>query len=380
VAAFGIDFGTSTTAIAKGGQGVPHFVLDLAGRDIVPSVVAFTPSGRIEVGSPAKARRLIDPANTLYSLKRILGQEWDAPTAREFRERYPFQFQQGPGGEIRVTTRAGAFSPSDVTVKMITTLRDAGKIKDEDISTTCVTVPVAFSAAQRLAVMETVQKSGFKNVSVLEEPVAAAYAYADVLKDKQRVAVYDLGGGTFDFAVVEIGGSDALLRGARVLGTDGNAYLGGDDVDLRLSDWCAQQILERHRVDVRTNVVCLSTLIQACERAKMRLSEVDETVINLASIDPQLEGLDLVIRRTQLERLCLDLVQRTFVTCDDVLARVGIGARDLDVVILAGGSTYIPAVRAAVQHYFGLAPCFDRPSDRIIVLGALKYAEAIDKR
>ena len=234
-------------------------------------------------------------------------------------------------------------------------------------------------AAAAILNFGTVQRAGFKNVSVLEEPVAAAYAYADVLKEKQRVAVYDLGGGTFDFAVVEIGSSNAPLRGARVLGTDGNAYLGGDDIDLRLSDWCTQQILERHHVDVRTNIVCQSTLIQACERAKMRLSEVDETVINLASIDPQLEGLDLVIRRTQLERLCMDLVQKTFVTCDDVLARVGVSARDLDVVILAGGSTYIPAVRNAVQHYFGITPSFDRPSDRIIVLGALKYAEAIDK-
>jgi molecular chaperone DnaK len=232
-----------------------------------------------------------------------------------------------------------------------------------------ITVPSAFRPEQRAAIEIAAVRAGLSRVQLIDEPHAAAVPYSGRLASGQLAFVYDLGGGTFDAAVLR-----ATSGGFELLAAGGDAYLGGDDIDLRCAEWAAQRILAMHSWDVRSNEKSFESLLFACERAKVRLSDTEETLLPLAQVDEALEGKDLRIDRAQLEKLYLDLMQRTFVHCDDVVGRAGISPRDVSAVILAGGGTYIPAIRAGVEHYFGCEPMAEIAPDRVVAIGAAQYA------
>jgi len=366
----GIDFGTTTTVASLCTGGVPVVLADDKGNEVMPSVVAFNPNGRVDVGAPAKARRRIDIKNTIYSMKRIVGRKWPTSEVKEFRQRYPFDLEEGRDGEPLFVTRAGKLSARDVAAQLISRFKDFPRLVSTEVSGVVISVPTSFDQPQRQATIAAAERAGFTGAATIEEQHAAALAHLGVDAPKQTVAVYDLGGGTFDLAILEWSGSDA-----RVLAFGGDAYLGGDDIDTRLFEWAAQRILEEHRWDVRTDTASTQSLILACERAKIRLSDAEQTPIPLGQIDTVLKGAEIVVERSELESLFTDLVRRTFIVCDETMRRSGIGARDVDTLVLVGGGAYIPAIRAGVTAYFGKEPRTDLPPDRIVAMGASLQAE-----
>ncbi|MEE8410704.1 MAG: Hsp70 family protein [Myxococcota bacterium] len=361
----GIDFGTTTTAVARREGMQVELLADSDGTDVFPSVIAYTPSGRVEIGKSARARRLIDPTNTLYSVKRIIGRSWLSAEVKEYRKEYPFELERGEAGLPVFVTRAGKFTAAQATTDLLKQLDetvDPGFSGDDQVS---ISVPSAFKPDQRAAVVEAAEAAGVNSVRLVDEPHAAALPYIDTLGFGKTIAVYDLGGGTFDLAVLKLG-----IDGFEVLAAGGDPYLGGDDIDLRCAHWAAERILETHRWDVRSSRRSFQSLLFACERAKIRLSDVDETLIPLGQVDQVLDRKDLRLERRQLESLLMDLVQRTFVVCDDVMSRSGVQARGIDAVILAGGGTFIPAVRKGVESYFGVEALDAVPPDRVVAIGA----------
>jgi molecular chaperone DnaK len=365
----GIDLGTSTTVAAAQGGGKVTLLADAAGEGIVPSVVAFMPGGRVVVGRTARARAIIDPTNTLYSVKRIIGRRWFSPEVTEFRRRYPFELEAGPDGTPLFVTRAGKLSPTEVVRHMLQSVSQRPLVAQEKFKHVTVSVPASFGPEQREAMATAVRQAGFGEVLVIDEPWAAAAPYMSGLGREQVAAVYDLGGGTFDFAVVK------LSRGScTVLALGGDSYLGGNDIDFRLANWVADEVLTHHRWDVRTSPASFHSLVMACERAKIRLSELDSTSLPLGQVDQVLEGKDIRITRAQLETLCIDLVRRTFVVCDEVMAQAGVQSTQVQTVVMAGGGAYMPSIRQGVERYFGQPVRMDVAPDQVVGIGAAMAA------
>jgi molecular chaperone DnaK len=367
----GIDLGTTNTVVALDGTVVQHFVDEVA-RSILPSVVAFPPNGQTLVGVPAKARRAIDPKNTISSAKRLMGQAWHSYATAKFRRQYPFELVEQAGAPL-FRTRAGTFTPEDIAAKVIG--RALGELFVEGARVrTHVTVPAAFDAKARAATIEAAAQVGLLEVHVIPEPVAAAHAYLRRERNKlKRVAVFDLGGGTFDFAVV-----DFSSPSVRVLGHGGDPYLGGDDLDDTLAAWVAHEVLTRFGWDLRTDLEVMDRLVVQCEQAKVRLGLDTEAAISLAEIDPAspLAHEHIVVRRDRFETLSRDLVSRTFAVCDEVLSSAGVTTRDIDAVFMSGGTTLLPIVREGVAHYFQKEPRCELNPMEVVAIGASLYSEA----
>lgn len=360
----GFDYGTTNTAAAIQFRVAPMSLE--AGAGILPSVVAFPPSGVTLVGSGARRRRAIDPRNTIFSSKRLIGRSWRAPEVEGFRDRYPFELIERDGGPA-FKTRGGYLSPTDVAATILgAVMRDLPVVPFE--ARAVVAVPSRFGDEPRDATREAVRRAGFEDVVVIDEPVATAHAYlTGKTSTASYAAIYDLGGGTFDFAVV-----DCRRRPFEVVAHGGDLYLGGDDIDLSVADWAAEEIARLHRWDLRDDPVVFDRLVLACERAKIKLCTADQARIDLARIDPAAPVADgfLALDPTMLEGLALGLVYRTFVICDAVLADAGIKASAIEQVFLAGGTTQLPMVRRAVAQYFGRDPLCDYDPMEVVALGA----------
>jgi molecular chaperone DnaK len=362
----GVDLGTTNTLAAADGQLlVSQSQPDDAG--IVPSVVAFLPNGMLSVGEAARRRRPIDARNTVFSSKRVIGRAWHSYEASRFREHYPFELVRGPGDAVAFQTRAGLVSPAEIATEILVyTCRRAGVAPEQHRA--LITVPAQFGPDQRNATMEAGRNAGFADVAVLDEPVATAVAYLRArVADVRCAAVYDLGGGTFDLAIL-----DCTRTPYHVLAHGGDAYLGGDDVDVALADWAAQQVLERHHWDLRSDPEVFARLLLEVERAKVRLSFAAETVLELGQVDPAspLATMSLTVRREALEHACHPLVGRTFGICDEVLARAALKPGDVSAVLLAGGSTGLPMVRRDVAAYFGQPPLVSFDPMEVVAIGA----------
>jgi len=355
----GIDLGTTNTVGALGGRAVELG----AAHVILPSVVAFPPSGARLVGAAARRRRVIDAENTIYSAKRVIGRTWDSPQAQEFRKRYPFVLEKGPRDDVIFATRGGKFSPVDIASMVVGTL--IKNIPEAHRGRCAVAVPASFGAAQREATAEAVRQAGIPDVAVVEEPVAAAFAYAGRWKGSVA-AVYDLGGGTFDFSLL-----DCSSVPFKVLGHDGDPFLGGDDVDFALADWAVLEVLRQWRVDLRADREAFDRLVNECEQAKIRLSFSQRTEVDLSQVDPVMLPpearipLDLL----QLQKLVADLVRRTFSVCEDLIHRVGIERKDIGAVFLAGGSTQLPVVRSGLERFFGKPPHIEISPTQVVSIG-----------
>lgn len=358
----GIDLGTTNTVLAMAGEVLP---LASTGQTILPSVVAYPPSGEVLVGEAARARRPIDPKNTIYSAKRLMGESLTSYRAQEFQRNYPFELTHDRRGTAAFATRAGAHTAKDIAREIIRALLRETNTPPEALSAV-VTVPAAFEAHQWSVTRSALRDAGIAKVRMVEEPIATAIAYLE-RSNLARAVVYDLGGGTFDLAVI-----DCSTRPFRVLAHGGDPYLGGDDVDRAIANWARDKVLRTAGWDLGSDRETFDRLVLRAEAAKCRLSENHDAVIDVAELDPAAPtGIaSLRIDRPQALALSIDLVRRTFAICDEVLARAQVHTRDIDAVFLAGGATLLPGVKEHVQEYFGKRPRHDVPPMHSVAIGA----------
>jgi molecular chaperone DnaK len=357
----GVDLGTTNTVIAQNFE-----ALRIEGDGcVMPSAVAFLPNGSTLIGKAARRRRAIDPKNTILSAKRVIGARWHSSYTTQFREHYPYDLVQSADGGAAFRTRAGIISPIDVGATVVSGLCRLTKCQVEDVHAV-VTAPVGFDQRRRDATSHAVAKANFASVRVVEEPIATALAYLNRSSLKYGF-VYDLGGGTFDAAVV-----DCSSYPFRVVGHGGDPYLGGDDVDRTIALYVADRTLARDGWDLTSDAVTFDRLVHACELAKCELSESEGAAIAIPSVDPAApESCGVIpITREEVRQLTLDLVRRTFVICDEVLAQASVKARDIQAIFLAGGSTLLPGLRGYIESYFGKRPRFDLDPMEVVSLGA----------
>ena len=342
----GIDLGTTNTVAAIDRE---VFQVDPVGGPLLPSVVAFPPTGFRMVGTEARRRRPIDPQNTIFSTKRLIGRKWASADVKEFMKRYDFELVKDDEDLPAFKTRGGTFNPVDVATMI---LERVGHFSERNLAelTAIITVPSMFREAGREATREAGEQAGLSKVEIIDEPTAVANAYTSLNPGVAKTAaVYDFGGGTFDLAVVDC--SQVRLK---VLGYGGDLYLGGDDIDKQLAEWAADQVLKAHNWDLRSEREVYARLLAECEQAKIRLSGEAQTRIDLTRVDPSspFAAMELVIHQELLAELVGELVARTFVICDQVMRDAGVKPRDLDALFVAGGATQLSLIKNQVEKYF----------------------------
>jgi molecular chaperone DnaK len=352
----------------------------LAGSDglkLIPSVVSFHPSGDVLVGASAKERRLLDAQNTVYSVKRLIGRPYTSYEVKQAQERFPFELSEGPSGGVLVTARGETYTLSEISAFV---LRHVRKVAEEALAKECsqavVTVPANFNELQRSATKAAGRVAGLDVLRILNEPTAAALAYGYNKTSTERVAVYDLGGGTFDITILQLAG-DVF----EVLATAGDTFLGGDDVDTAVADHMAAQFLEQHRYDAHQDRQAYERLRAAAEWAKIQLSakpDVKLCIEELAYGDGGVGlNLDYALTRQQIEHMCQPLVARSFDVCEDAMKAAGLRPTQLDNVILVGGSTRIPLLQRMVAEYFGRKPLVNIDPDLVVAQGAALQAQSL---
>lgn len=360
----GIDLGTTNSVAARNGRALA-LPRDEGVDFVLPSVVAYPPNGTTLVGREARGRRPIDPKNTLVSSKRLIGVRWTSWYANQYREHYPYDFARTADDSVSFQTRAGIISPIDVGATIVQRLNQ-GSLVEPRTTDAVVTVPAGFDDTRRHATYEAVSRTGFLSVSLIEEPVATALAYLD-RSNLRRAAVYDLGGGTFDIAIV-----DCEQYPFTVLADRGDPYLGGDDVDRKIALEIAERTLADTGWDLTANTEVFTRLLMAAERAKCQLSTSTAATIDLSEVDEAAPDScqTAVITRNELQDLSTSLIRRTFALCDEALAAAKLRTEGIDAVFLAGGSTLLPGLREAVRSYFGKQPRFDLDPMHVVGIGA----------
>lgn len=359
----GIDLGTSNTVAA-----VANHVFEISddGRTTLPSVVGFLPTGSVRVGSAARRRRAIDCENTIYSSKRIIGRDWDEYETASFRERYPFRLEEDAGGRPLFVTRAGRYSATEIAGLVLVEVLDKVRSLPDEFAVK-ITVPAAFLSAQREATAAAAALAGLRHVELLDEPTATAYAYLSLPRSTKRAVVYDLGGGTFDCAVV-----DCTRAKPHTVAHVSDLSLGGDDIDWKLAGWVARLVLENHNWDLTNYAETFDRLLRCCEEAKIRLSHQQQAVVSLSQVDPDcpVAAEDVTVTRQLLDELCTDLVKRSFVICDEALRVAGLRPSEIDSVFLAGGTTLLPMVQEGVRAYFGQPGLLEFDPTEVVARGA----------
>jgi molecular chaperone DnaK len=360
----GIDLGTTNTVAAANAGVLPLRSPDRP-TPILPSVVAYLPSGETLVGAPARERRAFDPKNTIYSAKRVIGKRWHSYGAREFCSNYPFEFVHTEADGIAFKTRAGVRTPVQVATEILTHLCKRTEIVPSETEAV-VSVPATFGESERAATLVAMREVGFMRVRSIVEPVATALAYLD-RNATRYAAVYDLGGGTFDLAIIQCD-----METPHVVASGGDPYLGGDDVDRALASFVAERVLCDHGWDVRGATDVFERLTAEAERAKIELTGADSAQVHPAAIDAAAPS-DLppvTIDRAVLVEIGASLLQRTFGVCDEVLDRASLEVGDIQAVFLAGGATLLPGVREQVAKYFGRKLRFELNPMHVVSLGA----------
>jgi len=373
----GIDLGTTNSVVAVADQPGGRVLADGDGLQLIPSVVSFHPSGDVLVGGSAKERRLLDAQNTVYSVKRLIGRPYSSYEVKQAQERFAFELSEGPSGGVLVTARGETYTLSEISAFV---LRHVRKVAEEALGTECsqavVTVPANFNELQRSATKAAGRVAGLDVLRILNEPTAAALAYGYNKTSTERVAVYDLGGGTFDITILQLAG-DVF----EVLATAGDTFLGGDDVDTSVADHMAAQFLDQHRYDARQDRQAYERLRAAAEWAKIQLSakpDVKLCIEELAYGDGGVAlNLDYALTRQQLEHMCQPLVARSFDVCEDAMKAAGLRPTQLDNVILVGGSTRIPMLQRMVAEYFGRKPLVNIDPDLVVAQGAALQAQSL---
>ncbi len=375
--AVGIDLGTTNSVIAFIRKGQVVIIPDEEQHLLHPSVVAFKPSGERLTGLRGRLRRVVDPANTIFSAKRLIGQPFSSRSVQRAISHLPFAVEAGVNQEPVVVTRAGRMPISDISAYVLEHLKQAAeKHLGQPVSHCVVTVPAHFSDGQRSATRQAAERAGFEVLRVLNEPTAAALAYGLGRDLDQRIAVFDMGGGTFDVTVLAIRGN--LFE---VIATGGDAYLGGDDMDRILADWLADKFLRTHRVDLRTHRHAVAKTIIAAEQIKMQLTERAEVEGSITELDYGDGGvpldLDFQIKRSDFEALISELVDRALLMAEAVLGEAGLAPQLMDEVLLVGGATRVPLVRRRVAEFFGTQPRADINPMMAVAAGAAVQAETL---
>ncbi|MCM1020770.1 MAG: molecular chaperone DnaK [Muribaculum sp.] len=364
----GIDLGTTNSCVAVVEGNDPVVIPNSEGRNTTPSIVAFIAGGERKVGDPAKRQAITNPEGTIYSIKRFMGERYNE--VKQEAERVPYQVGEAENGSVRVLVDGREYTPQEISAmvlqKMKKTAEDyLGQTVDEAV----ITVPAYFNDSQRQATKEAGEIAGLKVRRIVNEPTAAALAYGLDKSDKdQKIAVFDLGGGTFDISILELGGGVFEVKA-----TNGDTHLGGDDFDHVIIEWLADGFQQEYGVDLRKDPMALQRLKEAAEKAKIELSSSTTTEINLPYIMP-VDGvprhLVKTLSRAEFERLADKLIQATVKPCEQALADAGLKASDIDEVILVGGSTRIPAIQNIVQKFFGKAPSKGVNPDEVVAVGA----------
>jgi molecular chaperone DnaK len=373
----GIDLGTTNTVVACVRGGRVHVLGDEQGRRLLPSVVSFHPNGDILVGHNAKARRAVDARNTIASVKRLLGRTWNSPELEKARRRFAFELKEGPGQGVLVTARGKEFTLPEIGAFVLRRAREIAEASlGERVERAVITVPAHFNELQRAATKVAGRVAGLEVLRILNEPTAAALAYGLGKGSKERIAIYDFGGGTFDATLLDLNGNVF-----EVLATAGDPFLGGDDIDDAIADRMADAFLVQHRYDPRQDGQAFERLRQAAEQLKMTLTTQTEAHVHLREIAFGMGGahLDLSfgLSRAELERMTEPLVERTFRVTQDALALARLAPSEFDRTILVGGTSRMPIVRRRVEAFFGATPLDRMNPDEVVAIGAAIQAAAL---
>src|SRR5438309_32873 len=365
----GIDLGTTNCCVAVLEGGAVQIVPNKEGGRTTPSVVGFTDKGERLVGQIAKRQAVTNAANTVYAVKRLIGRKFDSAEARRMCDTVPFEITKATNGDAHVQVQGKVYSPPELSGILLQRLKAAAEdFLGEAVTDAIVTVPAYFDDTQRQATKDAGKIAGLQVNRIINEPTAAALAYGLGKSEAEKIAVYDLGGGTFDISILEM--SDGVFE---VLSTSGNTYLGGEDFDERIMNWMADQFLADSGIDLRRDRLALQRLKEAAERAKCELSSATETSFNLPFIAADASGpkhLNKVLTREKFEELVNDLVQQTVEPCERALADAKLQASDVDKVILVGGQTRSPIVERTVADIFGKKASAEINPDEVVAMGA----------
>ncbi|MBF0505592.1 MAG: molecular chaperone DnaK [Nitrospirae bacterium] len=367
--AIGIDLGTTNSVVSVVMGGEPVVIPNQEGTRTTPSVVAFTEKGERLVGQIAKRQAITNPENTISSIKRLMGRKYNTPQVEHARKRLPYKIVEAANGDAHVDIRGKQYSPPEISAMILQKLKQAAEdYLGETVTEAVITVPAYFDDSQRQATKDAGQIAGLNVLRIINEPTAAALAYGLEKKKEEEVAVYDLGGGTFDVSILEIG--EGVIE---VKSTNGDTYLGGDDFDLRIIDWMVEEFKKEQGIDLKHDKMALQRLKEGAERAKIELSTASETEINLPFITADATGpkhLLMKLSRAKFEQLTDDLVQNTIEPCKKALSDAKFSTGDVDEVILVGGQTRTPKVQQVVQGYFGKEPNRTVNPDEVVAVGA----------
>ena len=377
MAVVGIDLGTTFTVVACVRAGRVNVLPDEQGRRLLPSVVSFHPNGDVLVGYPAKERRVVDAKNTIASVKRLIGRAWDSDEIRRAKQRFAFELKEGPGQGPLVVARGQEYTLPEISAFVLRRAKQiAEKALGEIVDRAVITVPASFNELQRAATKVAGRVAGLEVLRIINEPTAAALAYGLGRSAKERIAIYDFGGGTFDCTLLDLSGNVF-----EVLATAGDTFLGGDDLDMAIAERMSEAFLHAHRYDPRSDPQAFERLRVAAETIKIELSSQDRSHSKLRELAFGVGGahldLDFGMTRDELEMLAAPLVERTFAVCQESLSVARLPVSAFDRVILVGGSTRIPLVRRRVEQFFG-APPLDRVNpEEVVAIGAAIQAAAL---
>lgn len=375
--AMGVDLGTSNSCVAIIEEGQPTVVANEWGEFIHASVVSFLEDGTVLVGNDAKRQLVLNHENTVYSAKRLIGRFYFSEEVKKAVAMMPYHIVEGPNNGVRIAIREQIYSVPEISAMILKEMRAIveGHV-GRPVRKAVVTVPAYFNDNQRQATKDSGRIAGLEVMRIINEPTAAALAYGFGQNISQNVVVYDLGGGTFDISILEIG-ADVF----EVVSTAGDTYLGGDDFDERIIDWLCNQFHDQFKVNLREDKYALAKIKEASELAKNELSEAEQASIHVPLVHTDAEGfsydLDAELPRTQFNQMVMDLVQKTFKVCDEALQSARLTAADIDGVILVGGPTRLPVIRNSVRHYFQREPNAEIDPDIVVALGAAIQANAL---
>ncbi len=369
----GIDLGTTNSCVAIMDGKTPKVIENAEGARTTPSVVALLDDGERLIGQPARRQAVTNPTNTFFAIKRLIGRNSSDPMVEKDKGMVPYEIVKGPSGDAWVRAHGKDYSPQQISAFILQKLKeDAEAYLGEKVEKAVITVPAYFNDAQRQATKDAGKIAGLEVLRIINEPTAAALAYGLEKSEGKKIAVYDLGGGTFDISILEIG--DGVFE---VKSTNGDTFLGGEDFDLRIVDYLADEFKKSNGVDLRNDKLALQRLKEEAEKAKKELSTVPQYDVNLPFISMNASGplhLTLKLTRSKLESLVEDLIAKTIKPCDQALKDSGYKKSDIDEVVLVGGMTRMPKVVAAVQEFFGREPHKGVNPDEVVALGAAVQA------
>ena len=365
----GIDLGTTNSCVAVMDGKDPKIIENAEGMRTTPSMVAFGTDGERLVGQPAKRQAVTNPAGTLFAVKRLIGRRYDDPMVKKDKKLVPFKIVKADNGDAWVEVNGKKMSPSEVSGMILAKMKEtAESYLGEDVTQAVITVPAYFNDSQRQATKDAGKIAGLEVLRIINEPTAAALAYGLDKKNSGIIAVYDLGGGTFDVSILEIG--DGVFE---VKSTNGDTFLGGEDFDMRLVDYLADEFKKEQSIDLRKDKMALQRLKEAAEKAKIELSSATQTEVNLPFITADASGpkhLQLKLTRAKFESLVGDLIKRTIDPCKKALKDAGIKAGEIDEIVLVGGMTRMPKVQEEVKEFFGKELHKGVNPDEVVALGA----------